>query len=144
MSRPPAASARLPAGSPGARGLPSAESRGGVRPIVPGPPTQAGTTTDWRTGLRTAPGEPPARLPRPAVPEAEPAPRPAAVSAEGERAAAGRTGSGHGILPMSGAARPVDQEHRRPGYLLDDTDAFADDRWFPPPVIGGDMQASRA
>jgi hypothetical protein len=45
---------------------------------------------------------------------------------------------------MSGAARPVDQEHRRPGYLLDDTDAFADDRWFPPPVIGGDIQASRA
>ena len=66
------------------------------------------------------------------------------MSAEGERAAAGRTGSGHGILPMSGAARPVDQEHRRPGYLLDDTDAFADDRWFPPPVIGGDVQASRA
>jgi hypothetical protein len=45
---------------------------------------------------------------------------------------------------MSGAVRPVDQEHRRPGYLLDDTDAFADDRWFPPPVIGGDVQASRA
>ena len=142
VSRPPAASARPPAASPGA-GLPYAESRGGVRPIVPGPPTQAGTT-DWRTGLRTAPGEPPARLPRTAVPEAEPAPRPAAVSTEGERAAAGRTGSGHGILPMSGAARPVDQEHRRPGYLLDDTDAFADDRWFPPPVIGGDMRVSRA
>jgi len=145
VSRPPAAaSARLPAGIPGARGFPSTESRGGVRPIVPGPPAQAGTTTDWRTGLRAAPGEPPARLPRPAVPDAEPAPRPVAVSAEGERATTGRTGSGHGILPMSGAVRPVDQEHRRPGYLLDDTDAFADDRWFPPPVIGGDVQASRA
>jgi hypothetical protein len=39
---------------------------------------------------------------------------------------------------MAGAAaRPVEQEHRRPNYLLDDTDAFADDRWFTPPVIGG-------
>jgi hypothetical protein len=45
---------------------------------------------------------------------------------------------------MAGAARPVDQEHRRPAYLVDDTDAFADDRWFPPPVIGADLQTSRA
>jgi hypothetical protein len=30
------------------------------------------------------------------------------------------------------------QEHRRPDYLLDDGAAFADDRWFPPPVIGPD------
>jgi hypothetical protein len=28
-----------------------------------------------------------------------------------------------------------DREHRRPDYLLDDGGAFADDRWFPPPVI---------
>jgi hypothetical protein len=45
---------------------------------------------------------------------------------------------------MTGAARPADQEHRRPSYLVDDTDAFADDRWFPPPVIGAEMPASRA
>jgi hypothetical protein len=46
--------------------------------------------------------------------------------------------SGHGIMPMAGAAaRPAEQEHRRPNYLVDDTDAFADDRWFTPPVIGG-------
>jgi hypothetical protein len=39
---------------------------------------------------------------------------------------------------MSGVGRPADQEHRRPDYLINDTDAFADDRWFAPPVIGGD------
>ena len=133
-----------PQETPGARGLPSAESRGGVRPIVPGPPAQAGATTDWRTGLRTAPGEPPARLPR--TRRSRGRARTQARGSVRRRRAGGRGphGSGHGILPMSGAARPVDQEHRRPGYLLDDTDAFADDRWFPPPVIGGDVQASRA
>jgi len=45
---------------------------------------------------------------------------------------------------MGGAARPVDQEHRRATYLVDDTEAFADDRWFPPPVIGADLQPFRA
>jgi hypothetical protein len=48
------------------------------------------------------------------------------------------TPTGHGIIPMGGVGRPADQEHRRPDYLIDDTDAFADDRWFTPPVIGGD------
>ncbi len=46
---------------------------------------------------------------------------------------------GHGFLPLgTGLAQPADQEHRRPTYLVDDTDAFADDRWFTPAVIGGD------
>jgi hypothetical protein len=27
------------------------------------------------------------------------------------------------------------REHRRPSYLIDDTDAFGDDRWFTPAVI---------
>ena len=36
------------------------------------------------------------------------------------------------------AGRSGEQDHRRPNYLVDDTDAFADDRWFTPPVIGGD------
>jgi hypothetical protein len=31
-----------------------------------------------------------------------------------------------------------EREHRRPGYLVDDSDAFADDRWFTPPVITPD------
>ncbi|MCU1661977.1 MAG: hypothetical protein JWR58_2042 [Pseudonocardia sp.] len=37
-----------------------------------------------------------------------------------------------------GAAGGPDQERRRPDYLIDDTDAFADDRWFTPGVIGAD------
>jgi hypothetical protein len=45
---------------------------------------------------------------------------------------------GSGFLPLAGAVRPADHQHRRPDYLLDDTDAFADDRWFPPAVISGD------
>ena len=145
----PAGRRSLPGGArPGAGVLPSPATPG-VRPVVPGPPAQTGTTADWRTGLRTAPVEPPGGLPRPAVPGpggvAEPAPRPAGITAEGERAPASRTGGGHGFFPMAGAARPVDQEHRRPSYLVDDTDAFADDRWFPLlPVIGGDVQAFRA
>jgi hypothetical protein len=45
---------------------------------------------------------------------------------------------------MAGAGvRPADQEHRRPTYLVDDTDAFADDRWFTPPVIGGEPEVVR-
>ncbi len=43
---------------------------------------------------------------------------------------------------MGGAVRPAEQEHRRAAYLIDDTDAFADDRWFPPPVISGDAMVS--
>jgi hypothetical protein len=39
---------------------------------------------------------------------------------------------------LGSGAGAVDREHRRPDYLVDDGDAFADDRWFPPPVIGAD------
>lgn len=56
----------------------------------------------------------------------------------GQRAA---TAPAHGGLypPMYAAGTgPPDAEHRRPDYLLDDGDAFADHRWFPPPVIGAD------
>jgi hypothetical protein len=66
------------------------------------------------------------------------------ASALGERAVAtrGAPSSGHGFLPLGGvAARSPDQEHRRPGYLVDDTDAFADDRCFTPPVIGAEEVA---
>ena len=145
VGRPPTPSTPTPRGSlPGSSGG-YVDAPGGVRPIVPGPPP-AGGAADWRTGLRTAPVEPPGGLPRPAVPGTvggEPTPRPAAIPAD-ERAPASRTGSGHGFFPMAGAARPADQEHRRPSYLVDDTDVFADDRWFAPPVIGGDAQMSRA
>jgi hypothetical protein len=41
--------------------------------------------------------------------------------------------------PMTaGGAGGSGGEHRSPDYLVDDTDAFADDSWFTPPVIGGD------
>jgi hypothetical protein len=35
-------------------------------------------------------------------------------------------------------ASAQEQEHRRPDYLLDDADAFTDDRWFPGAVITPD------
>ena len=109
----------------------------GVRAIVPGPPPPPGS-------------EPSGRLPRPTVPgpSGEVPPRTAGTPPEGaERVATGRgsTAASHGILPMggAGAVRAVEQEHRRAAYLIDDSDAFADDRWFPPPVIGGDMAGFR-
>jgi hypothetical protein len=58
-----------------------------------------------------------------------------------ERAApAGRgvAAPGQSVFPLGGVAtRPPQLDHRRPDFLLDDADAFADDRWFTPPVIGG-------
>jgi hypothetical protein len=108
----------------------------GVRAIVPGPPPPG--------------SEPPGRLPRATVPgtSGEVPPRTTGTPPEGaERVTAGRgsTAAGHGILPMggAGAVRAVEQEHRRAAYLIDDSDAFADDRWFPPPVISGDMAGFR-
>jgi hypothetical protein len=136
----PAGSSRTPDRFPGPgpeRRLPSgAPAGGGVRAIVPGPPQPA--------------GEPSGRLPRTTVPgtSGEVPPRTAGTPPESaERIATGRgsTAASHGILPMggAGAARAVEQEHRRAAYLIDDSDAFADDRWFPPPVIGGGMAGFR-
>jgi hypothetical protein len=64
----------------------------------------------------------------------------AAATEPGTRASAPRppvTGYTSGLYPplAAGAAGGQGQERRRPDYLLDDSDAFADDRWFPPPVI---------
>ncbi len=141
--------------APGAAGRwPRSDSSvgGAVRPVVPGPPARPGGGADWRTGLRAAPAtpldiaEPPAGVPRtPAPGVGEPPPRATGPAAEAaaERVAAGRSASaGHGILPMGGAVRPMEQAHARAAYLIDDTDAFADDRWFPPPVISGDALVS--
>jgi hypothetical protein len=41
------------------------------------------------------------------------------------------------MAPATGTAT-ADGEHRRPDYLIEDAGVFADDRWFTPPVIGGD------
>ena len=91
------------------------------------------------------PVEPPPRTGVGAVPEATgPGRVPAEAGGPAERPAAAARGtqaSGHGLLPLGGVAtRPAAQEHRRPDYLLDDTDAFADDRWFPPAVLAADNQ----
>jgi hypothetical protein len=139
----PAGSSRAPDRFPGngpERRLPSGGPvvGNGVRAIVPGPPPPP-------------PGsEPSGRLPHTTVPgtSGEVPPRNAGTPPEGaERVATGRgsTAASHGILPMggAGAVRAVEQEHRRAAYLIDDSDAFADDRWFPPPVIGGDMAGFR-
>jgi hypothetical protein len=145
---PPRSTARLPGTGPDAP-LSRSTSTAGVRPIVPGPPLP-GSGTDQRTGPRNSPGtpldpEPSARLPRTTTPGAIGEPRVTGVPAEGAAAGRGQT-AGHGILPMGGggAVRPVEQDHRRPAHLIDDSDAFADDRWFPPPVISGDTRVSRA
>lgn len=135
-----AGSSRAPARFPGygpERRLPSGGPvvGNGVRSIVPGPPPPG--------------GEPSGRPPRTSVPgTSSEMPRATGLPAEAaERAATGRssTAAGHGILPMggAGAVRAVEQEHRRAAYLIDDSDAFADDRWFPPPVISGDMAGFR-
>ena len=86
-------------------------------------------------------GEPAGRTP---AGVAEPVGRPGAPAAPVEEPAARNPGAratapAHAGMypPMVGAgAGDVDREHRRPDYLLDDGDAFADDRWFPPPVLG--------
>ena len=136
--------------------LPRTDLPTGIRPVVPGIPPRSvsedapGSGVAGRVAGRAAPAEPVPRAIVGAPPESPAAWR--ATSTEpglpAERVAtAGRaaTSAGHGILPMGGVGRPADQEHRRPDYLIDDTDAFADDRWFTPPVIGGDdHETSRA
>ncbi|HET6258813.1 MAG TPA: hypothetical protein VFE39_09195 [Pseudonocardia sp.] len=134
--------------------------RDGVRPVVPGPPPRGGPAPNWRDlvpagpgrqpgapgpwarsdedrrllppGGSRAAGEPPARPPGGDRPATDPASRAGPTA---------RTTSGHpGLYPpmTAGAAGGPDQERRRPDYLIDDTDAFADDRWFTPGVIGAD------
>jgi hypothetical protein len=138
----PASSSRTPERFPGygpERRLPSGGPvvGNGVRAIVPGPP-QPGSETPGRPPRTTVPGT-----------SGELPPRTAGMPAEAaERVTTGRgsTPAGHGILPMggAGAVRAVEQEHRRAAYLIDDSDAFADDRWFPPSVISGDMAGFHA
>jgi hypothetical protein len=141
---------------------------GGVRQVVPGPPQPSadpgyangrGTARGSPTALDPLPGNPrrsaggftPGRpvdpVPRIGEP-AEPVPRTGGapveapgrgISEPGPTSPRGATGPGHGLLPVGGTGtRPAYQDHRRADYLVDDTDAFADDRWFTPAVISGD------
>ncbi len=125
---------------------------GGVRPVVPGPPARPGGAADWRTGLRTAPATPPTppsrrpgrrapplpasanRRPAPPVPPRKPPPSGWPRDARPPRA----TGSCRWAVRCG----PRSRRTRGAAYLIDDTDAFADDRWFPPPVISGDALVS--
>jgi hypothetical protein len=134
---------------------------GGFRPVVPSPPRTA-PPPSWRDvvpgGGSAAPGT---RIPAPGgfdpggglPPGGRPAPEPpgARVPAEttarpvptGAPAAPRPAGLGPIGAPFfpplaAGYGAGSERERRRPDYLLDDSDAFADDRWFPPPVITPD------
>jgi PPE family protein len=150
---------------PGAGPAPRAELPGGVRPVVPGPPPRGGAgplpggvlsggPTD--AGPRVVPG-PERGGPGPTIPRGLPAEPPLGVlgappgsgptggapAARGPvEPAAGRGGTatpGAGFLPFGGmAGGSTNQDHRRPDYLVDDTDVFGDDRWFTPAVLGAD------
>ena len=85
-------------------------------------------------GARTT--EPPG-----ARPITDPTPRPTTTGAPpptGTRPGFPGT-MGHMYPPMTaGMGAGSERERRRPDYLLDDSDAFTDDRWFPPAVITPD------
>jgi hypothetical protein len=110
---------------------------GPVRPVIPSPPPRPAPAPGWRdvvasTPERVAPG---VRAPGQPPVASEPAPRSGVP-----RGGAALTGPAGLYPPMAAglAGSAQDQEHRRPDYLIDDTDAFADDRWFPGSVITPD------
>ena len=125
---------------------------GGGRSVVPVPPARSLPTAPAdplpggaprATGAVPVPGRGPVAEPIPgglARPPAEGVAARGVTADPGTHAPSGRgpTPMGSGFVPLAGAVRPADHEHRRPDYLLDDTDAFADGRWFPPAVISGD------
>jgi hypothetical protein len=130
---------------------------GGPRPVVPGPPRPA-QPPGWRDVIPRGPSAPGTRFPGPggAVPDqvlppgtrsstpeppgARPAGEPAARAVAPGTPAATRPGAIGGLYPPLGAGMTAAQERerRRPDYLLDDSDAFVDDRWFTPAVITPD------
>jgi len=59
---------------------------------------------------------------------------------DGTRGTGSRPGAGHpGVMPRGGGVGAGNnQEHRRPHYLVDDSDAFADDRWVTDAVLTPD------
>jgi hypothetical protein len=112
------------AGTPSSRGLPG--GAGGVEPRSPrgGVPGGYGGV-EPRTGI---PGGIPA--------EGETA-RPGVASSTPAGSTGARTAGSHGFFPPGGGGGLGGQgrEHRRAPYLVDDTDAFGDDRYFTPAVI---------
>ncbi len=163
VSRPPTgdAGARVPPVNgplPGRTPPASAPAGGGgVRPAAPGAPVRPAPAPSWRDLVPISPD--------PRAPGAPPWPRGDGTGAGRVIGAPGEpmgSGSGTGAAaeepltrgagnrasspahpglypPMMGMGMGApDREHRRPDYLLDDGNAFADHRWFPPPVIAAD------
>lgn len=127
-----------PAPSPGGRGTgpgpwtraaTGARPGDGFRPVVPAVPPRS-PTPGWRSVL-LPPAEPTAR------PPADAGARTAAAASSGP--AATRSAATPGLYPpMAGGGGGQGTERRRPGYLVDDSDAFADRRWVQPAVITPD------
>jgi hypothetical protein len=141
---PPARPGGSPPGSfrPVVPSLPRTAPPPSWRDVVPGPAAAGprgpvpGTVDPDRAlppGARTT-AEPPA-----ARTAAEPAARPVPTGAP-PATRPGVPGLAGAMYPpmAAGYGAGAERERRRPDYLLDDSGAFADDRWFPPAVITPD------
>ena len=149
--RPPAPGQQAATGRPGDARAPTAGGRGPsrvttpfgggtVRPVAPAVP-RSGPGPGWRDVLPDAEQQPrsdPGRAARSG--SAEPPGRAGMVAEETARPAGPRGAGLSGMYPpMMGAGGGTrGGEHRRPGWLLDGTGAFDDDRWFPPAVLTPD------
>jgi hypothetical protein len=159
---PPSANPVVPPIGPGAvpPARPTTAPSGVQRPVVPGPPRTA-PPPSWRDVIPAGPTPPGSRFPGPGAADPNqalpPGPRstsePLGTRAVAEptaarTAAAGPTPGlrGPGPSAMGGLYPPMaaglgggqERERRRPDYLLDDSGAFVDDRWFTPAVITPD------
>ena len=154
--RPPSAVPPLVPGAGPAR--PGTRPGGGPLPVIPSPPRPA-PLPSWRDVIPAGQTAPSTRFPGGAPdrgqvlppgprttsepPAARAATEPtaraaAAVPPPGARAT-GPGGVGGMYPPLApGLGSGSERERRRPDYLLDDSDAFIDDRWFPPAVITPD------
>ena len=121
----------------------SAPSSPGHPPGPGVPPTGAPACAPHPPPIDTA--EPPARAPRtPAPGVGEPPPRrgPPRKPPPSGRPRDARPPRATGSCRWAVPCGPRSRRTRGAAYLIDDTDAFADDRWFPPPVISGDALVS--
>ena len=128
-------------------GLVEANRPGQLRPMPPGGPGASSWRTDPNIVGRPTGGEPSTSrgtVPRGAT---EGNGRPVSAAPEELRPSNGRPvgSTGAPMMPMgAGAAGQQAQGHRRPSYLIDDSGAFADDRWFTEAVITPDDPLPRA
>jgi hypothetical protein len=109
--------------------------------VIAGGPPAPGTRFPGPGGAAPDQALPPgARTGTPEPPGARPAGEPAARTVAAGPPAPTRPGPVGGLYPplAAGTAGAQERERRRPDYLLDDSDAFVDDRWFTPAVITPD------